>query len=104
MWIVSGNIRYYKLEEYNLDKIRPAVPLFSLYEKTGDSCYIRALHQEIKQLETHPRTKEGGYWHKKIYPHQMWLDASSWPHLLWQDMLRCLKNPAGLMRLSGKLR
>ena len=27
-----GNIRYYKLEEYNLDKIRPAVPLFSLYE------------------------------------------------------------------------
>ena len=70
-----GNIRYYKLEEYNLDKIRPAVPLFSLYEKTGDSCYIRALHQEIKQLETHPRTKEGGYWHKKIYPHQMWLDG-----------------------------
>ncbi|WP_294558676.1 glycoside hydrolase family 88 protein [uncultured Bacteroides sp.] len=71
----QGNIRYYKLEEYNLDKIRPAVPLFSLYERTGDSCYIRALHQEIKQLETHPRTKEGGYWHKKIYPHQMWLDG-----------------------------
>lgn len=70
-----GNIRYYKLEEYNLDKIRPAVPLFSLYEETGDSCYANALHLEIKQLETHPRTAERGYWHKKIYPHQMWLDG-----------------------------
>lgn len=70
-----GSIRYYKLEEYNLDKIRPAVPLFLLYEKTSDSCYAKALHQEIKQLEMHPRTAEGGYWHKKIYPHQMWLDG-----------------------------
>ena len=70
-----GNIRYYKLEEYNLDKIRPAVPLFSLYEETGDSCYANALHLEIKQLETHPRTAERGYWHKKIYPNQVWLDG-----------------------------
>lgn len=70
-----GNIRYYKMEEYNLDKIRPAMPLFSLYKKTGDSCYVNALRQEIKQLETQPRTTEGGYWHKKIYPHQMWLDG-----------------------------
>jgi unsaturated rhamnogalacturonyl hydrolase len=26
-------------------------------------------------LKTHPRTKEGGFWHKKIYPWQMWLDG-----------------------------
>jgi Predicted unsaturated glucuronyl hydrolase involved in regulation of bacterial surface properties, and related proteins len=24
---------------------------------------------------THPRTVEGGFWHKQVYPHQMWLDG-----------------------------
>jgi len=28
-----------------------------------------------EQLKTHPRTSEGGFWHKKVYPHQMWLDG-----------------------------
>ena len=27
------------------------------------------------QLKTQPRTSEGGFWHKKIYPSQMWLDG-----------------------------
>ncbi|WP_317172126.1 glycoside hydrolase family 88 protein [Hymenobacter sp. BRD67] len=28
-----------------------------------------------KQLASQPRTKEGGFWHKKTYPNQMWLDG-----------------------------
>lgn len=27
------------------------------------------------QLDTHPRNEDGGFWHKKIYPNQMWLDG-----------------------------
>lgn len=28
-----------------------------------------------EQIKTHPRTKEGNFWHKKIYPNQVWLDG-----------------------------
>jgi unsaturated rhamnogalacturonyl hydrolase len=71
----DGTARYYTLEEYSLDRIRPAVNLFTLWHKTGDDRYKTAIQNHIKQLETHPRTSDGGYWHKKIYPYQMWLDG-----------------------------
>lgn len=71
----DGTARYYKLEEYNIDRIRPAVNLFALWHKTGDDKYKTAMQNHIQQLKTHPRTSEGGFWHKKIYPHQMWLDG-----------------------------
>ncbi len=71
----DGTARYYTLEEYNLDRIRPAVNLFALWRKTGDDRYKTTLQNHIQQLKTHPRTSEGGFWHKKIYPHQMWLDG-----------------------------
>ncbi len=71
----DGTARYYTLEEYNLDRIRPAVNLFALWHKTGDDKYKTTIQNHIQQLKTHPRTSEGGYWHKKIYPNQMWLDG-----------------------------
>ena len=27
------------------------------------------------QMKSQPKTSDGGYWHKKIYPYQMWLDG-----------------------------
>lgn len=71
----SGNIRTYKLEEYNLDQINQGKVFFLLYTETGDDRYKKAAFLLRKQLKTHPRTEEGGYWHKKIYPNQMWLDG-----------------------------
>ena len=71
----EGRIRTYRLEEYNLDQINSGKVLFMLYQKTGDERYRKALFLLREQLRTHPRTSEGGFWHKKIYPHQMWLDG-----------------------------
>ncbi len=65
----------YKLMEYNIDRINPAKNILTLYKRTGDSLYRKALGQFVKQMESHPRTNAGGYWHKKIYPWQMWLDG-----------------------------
>jgi unsaturated rhamnogalacturonyl hydrolase len=42
---------------------------------TGKEKYLKACHQLYAQLQKHPRTNEGGFWHKKIYPYQMWLDG-----------------------------
>jgi unsaturated rhamnogalacturonyl hydrolase len=49
--------------------------LFFLYATTGDERYKKAAFHLREQLQTHPRTSQGGFWHKQIYPHQMWLDG-----------------------------
>jgi unsaturated rhamnogalacturonyl hydrolase len=46
-----------------------------LYERTGDARYRAAAETLLRQLEHQPRTSEGGFWHKLIYPWQMWLDG-----------------------------
>jgi len=71
----SGQIPEYRLSEYNIDRINPGKPLFRLYRETGDERYLKAIHLLRSQMKTHPRTSEGGFWHKAIYPHQMWLDG-----------------------------
>lgn len=71
----SGEILNYKLEDYNIDNINAGKILFDLYDSTKDKRYLTALQTLRKQLETHPRTNSGGFWHKKIYPYQMWLDG-----------------------------
>lgn len=71
----EGNIYLYKKETYNLDYINPGKILFTLYEKTGKEKYKLAIDNLMGQLKVHPRTLEGAYWHKLIYPHQIWLDG-----------------------------
>jgi unsaturated rhamnogalacturonyl hydrolase len=71
----EGRIRTYRLEEYNLDQINEGKVLFFLYRQTGDERYRKAAFLLREQLASHPRTAEGGFWHKQIYPHQIWLDG-----------------------------
>jgi unsaturated rhamnogalacturonyl hydrolase len=71
----DGSIRTYRLEEHNLDQIREGCLLFFLYETTGKERYKKAAFLLREQLRTQPRTRTRGFWHKKIYPHQMWLDG-----------------------------
>jgi len=71
----SGLIKTYKRSDYNIDNINPGKVLFALYEQTGKTKYERAIHVLREQMKTHPRTSQGGFWHKKRYPHQMWLDG-----------------------------
>ncbi|MBN2548060.1 MAG: glycoside hydrolase family 88 protein [Anaerolineales bacterium] len=71
----DGSIRTYRLDEYNIDQINQGKLLFTLFEQTGEERYRLAAELLRKQLQTHPRTREGGFWHKQIYPHQLWLDG-----------------------------
>jgi len=71
----DGHIRNYRADEYNIDHVKNGRTLLMLYEVTGKKKYLDASHSLFNQLKTHPRTKEGGFWHKKIYPYQMWLDG-----------------------------
>ncbi|MGL2988059.1 glycoside hydrolase family 88/105 protein [Flavobacterium sp. RSSA_27] len=71
----KGTISTYKFENFNIDMVVAGRILFSLYETTGSNHYLLALQTLRKQLEAQPRTPSGGFWHKKIYPNQMWLDG-----------------------------
>jgi unsaturated rhamnogalacturonyl hydrolase len=71
----EGNIKTYSIQEYNLDQINPGRTFFPLYSATGDERYRKAAYLLREQLRGQPRTSEGGFWHKKIYPYQMWLDG-----------------------------
>ena len=71
----DGVILNHDYEEYNVDKIYPARNLFPLYHETKDEKYKLAIEKLVDQMRLHPKTESGGYWHKIIYPHQMWLDG-----------------------------
>jgi unsaturated rhamnogalacturonyl hydrolase len=71
----DGSIVGYDKSEYNLDQINPGKNLFPLLEKTRDMRYRVAIDSLADQLRSQPRTKSGGYWHKLVYPEQIWLDG-----------------------------
>lgn len=71
----DGSIRTFQPEACNLDDINEGRVLFELYQRTGREKYRRAADFLRRQLEKQPRTQEGNFWHKAIYPNQVWLDG-----------------------------
>lgn len=71
----KGEIRTYKLEDYNLDQIRTGHFVARMYQLFPEAKNLMAMKTLMKQLDKQPRTKEGVYWHKAIYAYQVWLDG-----------------------------
>ncbi len=71
----DGSIRTFRTEEHMLDDINEGRVLFELYGTTGKEKYRRAADFLRKVLDSQPRTEEGSWWHKQIYPNQVWLDG-----------------------------
>lgn len=71
----QGEIRTYRLDEFNIDRVEPGKALLALYGRVRAEKYRLALERLRQQLRQHPRTSAGGFWHKQRYPSQMWLDG-----------------------------
>jgi unsaturated rhamnogalacturonyl hydrolase len=71
----NGTIKGYRPDEFNIDHINNGKLILLLYQVTGKEKYKKAADLLRDQLKQHPRTSEGGFWHKNIYPSQMWLDG-----------------------------
>ncbi len=71
----DGSIDTFAITEFNIDSILAGRILFFLYERTGDTRYRKAMDSLRLQLKWHPRTHSGGFWHKRKYPWQIWLDG-----------------------------
>lgn len=76
-WYVfeDGSIRGYNLETFNLDNLNEGRILFDLYKETGKEKYNKAIALLYRQIKKQPRTEFGNFWHKAIYPNQVWLDG-----------------------------
>lgn len=71
----DGSIERYKISNYTLDHVNAGKMLMLAYDKWPEPRFRQALDTLYTQLQSHPRVAEGGFWHKKAYPHQMWLDG-----------------------------
>ena len=71
----DGSVRGYELDTYNLDNLNEGRILFDLYRETGKEKYKKAADLLYEQIKGQPRTGTGNFWHKKIYPNQVWLDG-----------------------------
>ncbi|MGL4519581.1 MAG: glycoside hydrolase family 88/105 protein [Phocaeicola sp.] len=71
----DGSIVAYKLADYNIDRVNSGKMLYQLYDYTSDPKLKKAIDLLRSQLDTHPRNPDGGFWHKKVYPNQVWLDG-----------------------------
>ena len=92
----SGAIRDYTLDEFNLDYICNGRQLLYLYKATGDEKYLRAADVLRDQLRRQPRTSDGGFWHKKCYPYQMWLDGLHMSAPFYVEYCLMMEDDAGI--------
>ncbi len=71
----DGTIDGYDIHEKNIDNVNAGKTLFELYDLTGKEKYRKAIDLIYSQIELMPRTANGSFWHKDIYPNQVWLDG-----------------------------
>lgn len=88
--------RGYHYEDMNLDNINNGKLLFLLFQETKETKYKVIMDRLFDQLQQMPRTPEGGFWHKKIYPNQMWLDGLYMAEPFYAEYLLTFKNGEGL--------
>jgi rhamnogalacturonyl hydrolase YesR len=104
----NGTIKAWDYDYYSLDDYRMGNNYIWWYERTGQSKYKAAADIIRHQLDRHPRTPTGGFWHRKpVYPNQMWLDGifmadtfyARWTNLFdngnvtaWDDIIRQFDN------------
>jgi unsaturated rhamnogalacturonyl hydrolase len=95
----DGTIQRYKPEDYNLDNINTGRSLLTLVQQPNlpqREQYRLAAQRLHQQLDAQPRTADGGYWHKKKYTQQMWLDGLYMAEPFSAEYSLVFKQPAGL--------
>ena len=76
-WFVGedGTIRTYDRRKLQPRRYQRGPGPLPLYGKTGKEKYRKAAETLYQQILEQPRTFEGNFWHKAIYPNQVWLDG-----------------------------
>ena len=71
----DGSVPAFDRNVFSTDNITPGRILFFGLKETGEERYRRAIETHMEHLRRHPRCSCGNFWHKDIYPNQVWLDG-----------------------------
>ena len=71
----DGQLIGYDKENCSTDDLMAGYPLFLINKSNPHTKYSLALAKLREQYKIHPRTEDGSFFHKKRYPHQVWLDG-----------------------------
>ena len=99
----GGMITAYRMEEYNLDHLNIGKIFLFLYKQCGQEKYKQAAYHLRRQLYTHPRISQGGFWHKQIYPHQMWLDGIYMAASFYAEFSKLFDEPEGFDDVANQI-
>lgn len=72
----DGTVDTFEADKHALDDYNEGRILFPLYARTENEKYRKAAEYLYRSLKEQPRTEEGNFWHKLIYPNQVWLDGT----------------------------
>ncbi len=81
------------MEDYNIDNVAPGRTVLALYQLTEEERYRKCADLLRRQLQSHPRTSDGGFWHKQRYPWQMWLDGLFMGAPFYAEYTRLFQGP-----------
>ena len=87
----DGEIKGFSSGEHNIDKVSFGKSLRILDKVTGEKVYRDAWERVFDNLSDYPRTETGNFWHKDIYPHQVWLDGLYMGQPFYASCLDCGK-------------
>jgi unsaturated rhamnogalacturonyl hydrolase len=71
-------IQTYNPKEYQLDALNSGRTLLALWQTVTNPDQPQLFYgcaKLMEQIESQPRTPDGGFWHKQRYTNQMWLDG-----------------------------
>ena len=60
----------------SLDDIMAGIAIVIAYQRTGEKRFRSAAGTIRRSFEDYPRNSDGGFWHGKKLPHEMWIDGS----------------------------
>jgi unsaturated rhamnogalacturonyl hydrolase len=72
----DGEVKEFKPEAHSLDNLEMGRAALFLYGETHEKRYAATAREMRRELQAQPRLTNGGFWHKQIYPNQMWLDGA----------------------------
>jgi len=59
----------------SLDDMMAGTAVVAVFQRTGETRYRRAAERIRRSFDDYPRNSDGGFWHARNLPHEMWIDG-----------------------------
>ena len=93
----------FPVDAHSLDNVEMGRATMVLYRVLQQEKYYNAAKFLHNQVEAQPKNASGGYWHKQIYPDQMWLDGAYMAEPFMASYARTFHSPQEMDAVATQL-